>query len=291
MLLILGGTAAYFLPLEELLGPLRRVDLETPYGAAFPIFVLERYGERVAFASRHGLGRLEISPPFVNARANIWAAHALGVRRIISWNGVGAINPLLEVHDLLALDGLLDFTKTRVGSFDDRRPTTDDRPPTTDDRPPTTDDRPTNDQQPSTRAPIVDACFDAALSHSLYQAAVVQAERRSTTPTPDGHPLSPGRIFPRGIYACAEGPRLETAAEIRGFRRAGADVVGMTLVPEVFLARELGIAFASLAYVTNYATGIEPAHGAPRFFGVEVGRRCLAAVPAAVDTLLMAPAA
>jgi purine nucleoside phosphorylase len=128
VILILGGTAAYFLPLEELLGPLRRVDLETPYGAAFPIFVLERYGERIAFASRHGLGRLEVSPPFVNARANIWAAHALGVRRIISWNGVGAINPLLEVHDLLALDGLLDFTKTRARGFDDRPPTTDHRP-------------------------------------------------------------------------------------------------------------------------------------------------------------------
>jgi 5'-methylthioadenosine phosphorylase len=257
VLLILGGTAAYFLPLEELLGPLRRVDLATPYGAAFPIFVLERYGERVAFASRHGLGRLEVSPPFVNARANMWAAHALGVRRIISWNGVGAINPLLEVHDLLALDGLLDFTKTRVRGFEDR--------PTT------------NDQ----RRVDVDPCFDPDLSRILFEAAMRCAGQRTT---------DYGRVFPRGIYACAEGPRLETAAEIRGFRRAGADVVGMTLAPEVFLARELGIAFASLAYVTNYATGVEPAHGAPRFFGVEVGRRCLAVVLAAVEALLIAPA-
>jgi purine nucleoside phosphorylase len=60
----------------------------------------------------------------------------------------------------------------------------------------------------------------------------------------------------------------------------------MTLVPEVFLARELGMSFASLAYVTNYATGVEPAHGAPRFFGIEVGRRCLAVVLAAVDAAL-----
>ena len=262
MILILGGTAAYFLPLEELLGPLRRVDLETPYGAAFPIFLIERYGERVAFASRHGLGRLEVSPPFVNARANIWAAHALGVRRIISWNGVGAINPLLEVHDLLALDGLLDFTKTRVRGFDDRPPTTDHRPPTVDD------------------------CFDPDLSRALYEAAIQQARQPATDHEPGT--TDQGRVFPRGIYACAEGPRLETAAEIRGFRRAGADVVGMTLVPEVFLARELGIAFASLAYVTNYATGLEPAHGAPRFFGVEVGRRCLAVVLAAAESLYRA---
>ena len=51
----------------------------------------------------------------------------------------------------------------------------------------------------------------------------------------------------------------------------GAEVAGMTLVPEVFLARELGISWASLAYVTNYATGVEPGTGAPRFFGVEAG--------------------
>jgi 5'-methylthioadenosine phosphorylase len=258
---MLGGTAAYFLPLEELLGPLRRVDLETPYGVAFPIFLLERYGERVAFASRHGLGRLEVSPPFVNARANIWAAHTLGVRQIISWNGVGAINPLLEVHDLLALDGLLDFTKTRVRSFQ------------------AMGDRGWESGMP---AATTNHCFDPDLSRTLYAAA----SQPITAPTPNPHPPTPTRIFPRGIYACAEGPRLETAAEIRGFRRAGADVVGMTLVPEVFLARELGIAFASLAYVTNYATGIEPAHGAPRFFGVEVGRRCLAIVLEAVDSVL-----
>jgi 5'-methylthioadenosine phosphorylase len=272
MILILGGTAAYFLPLEELLGPLRRVDMTTPYGPAFPIFLLERYGEQVAFASRHGLGRLEVSPPFVNARANIWAAHTLGVRRVISWNGVGAINPLLEVHDLLLLDGLLDFTRTRVRSFMYGGPSVAAQP-TTDDR------RGVSDAAP--QAPSPDACFDAVLSDLVYAAAA-----QSTQRTTDDGPLTAGRIFPRGIYACAEGPRLETAAEIRGFRRAGADVVGMTLVPEVFLARELGMAFASLAYVTNYATGVEPAHGAPRFFGVEVGRRCLAVVLAAAEAAL-----
>src|SRR5262245_3461889 len=251
-----------------MLGPLRQVDSETPYGAAFPIFLLERYGEQVAFASRHGLGRLEVSPPFVNARANIWAAHTLGVRRIISWNGVGAINPLLEVHDLLALDGLLDFTKTRLRSFQGMG------------------DGGWGSENPSS---TIDRCFDPDLSRKLYDAASQQSAIPSPIPHPPSpipYPLSPGRVFPRGIYACAEGPRLETAAEIRGFRRAGADVVGMTLVPEVFLARELGIAFASLAYVTNYATGVEPAHGAPRFFGVEVGRRCLAVVLTAADSVL-----
>ena len=51
---------------------------------------------------------------------------------------------------------------------------------------------------------------------------------------------------------------------------AGRVDLAISYEPEVFLARELGMSFASLAYVTNYATGVEPAHGAPRFFGIEV---------------------
>jgi 5'-methylthioadenosine phosphorylase len=59
-------------------------------------------------------------------------------------------------------------------------------------------------------------------------------------------------------YACTEGPRLETPAEIRMLRILGADVVGMTVVPEVFLARELEMCYAPLCYITNYAEGTRP---------------------------------
>lgn len=59
-----------------------------------------------------------------------------------------------------------------------------------------------------------------------------------------------------GTYVCTEGPRLETPAEIRKFKSYGADLVGMTAAPEVFLARELEMCYATLCYVTNYAEGI-----------------------------------
>ncbi len=59
----------------------------------------------------------------------------------------------------------------------------------------------------------------------------------------------------------------------------------MTLVPEVFLANDLGIRWASLAYVTNYATGVAPAAGDPRFFGVEVAQRCLRIVIQTAEAL------
>jgi purine nucleoside phosphorylase len=58
-----------------------------------------------------------------------------------------------------------------------------------------------------------------------------------------------------GTYVCAEGPRLETAAEIAMFGWGGAAVVGMTLCPEVWLAAELGLPYASLCIITNMATG------------------------------------
>ena len=53
-----------------------------------------------------------------------------------------------------------------------------------------------------------------------------------------------------------EGPRYETAAEVRMLRRLGCDIVGMTGIPEAVLARELGICYASLCYVSNMAAGM-----------------------------------
>lgn len=64
------------------------------------------------------------------------------------------------------------------------------------------------------------------------------------------------RLHPRATYVCVEGPRYETAAEIKAFRFLGGDLVGMTNVPEVVLAREAGICYASVAIVTNFAAGI-----------------------------------
>jgi len=56
-------------------------------------------------------------------------------------------------------------------------------------------------------------------------------------------------------YVCTNGPRLETAAEIKAFSLLGADVVGMTGMPEAALARELALCFAGFAVITNYAAG------------------------------------
>lgn len=61
-----------------------------------------------------------------------------------------------------------------------------------------------------------------------------------------------------GVYACTQGPRLETNAEIKKLERDGCDLVGMTGMPEAALARELGFRYAALAAVVNRASGLEP---------------------------------
>ncbi|MBK7674361.1 MAG: S-methyl-5'-thioinosine phosphorylase [Candidatus Accumulibacter sp.] len=57
------------------------------------------------------------------------------------------------------------------------------------------------------------------------------------------------------VYAATQGPRLETAAEVNRIERDGADVVGMTGMPEAILARELGVSYAAINVVANYAAG------------------------------------
>ena len=58
-----------------------------------------------------------------------------------------------------------------------------------------------------------------------------------------------------GVYAATQGPRLETIAEINRLERDGADMVGMTGMPEAALARELGLSYAAIAVVVNHAAG------------------------------------
>jgi 5'-methylthioadenosine phosphorylase len=63
-------------------------------------------------------------------------------------------------------------------------------------------------------------------------------------------------VHAKGTYVCTEGPRFETPAEIKAFAKLGGDLVGMTNVPEVVLAREAEMCYATVSMVTNFAAGI-----------------------------------
>lgn len=79
------------------------------------------------------------------------------------------------------------------------------------------------------------------------RAALVQAAARANVDT-----------VAAGCYGATQGPRLETSAEIARMRRDGCDLVGMTGMPEAVLARELGVEYACLALVANWAAGCGP---------------------------------
>ena len=66
------------------------------------------------------------------------------------------------------------------------------------------------------------------------------------------------RVFRTGIYAVSEGPRFETAAEVRAYYDAHCDICGQTMMPEAALARAIGAHYASIYLISNYAEGIHP---------------------------------
>ena len=64
------------------------------------------------------------------------------------------------------------------------------------------------------------------------------------------------KFHKKGVYVCTEGPRFETSAEVKMFAKLGGDVVGMTQMPEAYLAREAEMCYVNVSIVTNMGAGI-----------------------------------
>ena len=104
-------------------------------------------------------------------------------------------------------------------------------------------------EEPGT--PVLHVDFGDPYTESLRR-ALVAAGRRASVPLVDG-----------GCLGVTQGPRLETKAEVVRLRRDGCELVGMTSMPEAALARELGLEYAGLALVANWAAGCGAAGEAP----------------------------
>lgn len=212
--LIIGGSGAYRIAKHIWGKELDCIKLKTPFGSSAPVHIMEKNGYVYGFLSRHGETGYTTSAGFVNYRANIYTAKFLGVSRIITWSGPGAINPVLKPGILFLPDDILDFTKRREYTFFEK-----------------------NGLGFIRQNPVF--CPE-------IREVVLRVVRKRKIPVKAG-----------GTYVCTEGPRLETPAEIRAFKKLGGDAVGMTLVPEVFLARELEICYYPVCYVANYAEGVK----------------------------------
>jgi 5'-methylthioadenosine phosphorylase len=76
-------------------------------------------------------------------------------------------------------------------------------------------------------------------------------------------------VSPSAVYAVTQGPRLETAAEVNRLERDGADIIGMTGMPEAALAREMGVPYAAIGVVANHAAGRADSREGIRFESME----------------------
>ena len=115
-LAVIGGSGLYQFPgLENA----SRRAMDTPYGPASGEVVLGDFaGKRLAFLARHGESHT-LAPHRVNYRANLWALHALGARRVIGVNAVGGIRADMGPRVLVVPDQLIDYTHGRITSFCD----------------------------------------------------------------------------------------------------------------------------------------------------------------------------
>ena len=115
-LAVIGGSGLYDFPGLE--NTTRRA-VDTPYGAASgDVAIGDFAGMRVAFLARHGQSH-SLPPHRVNYRANLWALHSLGARRVIGVNAVGGIRADMGPRVIVVPDQLIDYTHGRYTSFCD----------------------------------------------------------------------------------------------------------------------------------------------------------------------------
>lgn len=115
-LALIGGTGLYKFPGLE---GAHRHAVDTPYGHPSDSIVVGTLGKcRVAFLARHGESHA-IPPHRVNYRANVWALHHLGARRVVGVNAVGGIRDDMGPRVLAVPDQLIDYTSERLTSFCD----------------------------------------------------------------------------------------------------------------------------------------------------------------------------
>jgi 5'-methylthioinosine phosphorylase len=115
-LAVIGGSGLYQFPgLENT--ERRRVD--TPYGEASGNIVSGEFqGRHIAFLARHGESHT-VPPHRVNYRANLWALHSLGARRVVGVNAVGGIRDDMGTRAIVVPDQIIDYTHGRYTSFCD----------------------------------------------------------------------------------------------------------------------------------------------------------------------------
>lgn len=190
---------------------------ESAWGpASSPVQFATLAGVNVLFLARHGL-KHQFAPHEVNYRANIAALKAAGAEALFAVYTVGGITEnVLTPGTLVIPHDVVDYTWGREHTY-------------------------------SMPGEVIHAEFSAPFDAALRKRLLIAARTVSTSEEPG--------VVDGGVYAATQGPRLESPAEIDRLERDGCDIVGMTGMPEVGLARELELPIAGIACVVNPAAG------------------------------------
>lgn len=216
---IIGGSSTFSIRFPE---DLEREDVEvladnlifdTPFGKS-PAFKHVRVSDKEFLTCKmHGWRPNEVTRGTASQQL-FWVFQKAGVKKIYAEGGVGSINHLLELRDLVIPNDYIDHSMRKdVGLGGPYLLTM--------------------------RQPICPSQADI-----LHRVSKKKVE-----------PL--GRyVFKRGVYVNTDGRHFESPAEVQMFRTQFGDVVGQSICPEVYLAREIGACYAGVYMVVNYAEGI-----------------------------------
>lgn len=195
----------------------------TPFGPTAPFTLAKHQGKEFLYVDFHGITKkIRNTEPNSSGERVFFVLWKAGVRKIIGTALCGSTNRLLDPADVVIPDDFVDFTTKRAQML---------------------------------MVSLQDKGLDVSrYSYRLHQPLCPSlSDKLVTACKKSGFP----RVFKRGIVGVAEGPRLESPAEIRlRWQNMGTDIVTMNLVPEVFFAREIGACYATLELVSNYGEGL-----------------------------------
>ncbi|XP_034946624.1 S-methyl-5'-thioadenosine phosphorylase-like [Chelonus insularis] len=186
-------------------------DFGEPSGAIYSGIL---HGVEVALLSRHGSGH-RLSPSQVNYRANIEALKMLGCTHILASNACGSLVEDIGRGKLVVLTSFIDRTNGRKGTMFDG----------------------SSSKYPGVCHVPMEPAFHPEVRNVLLKAGETL-----------GLNMAPAY---KGTIISVEGPRFSSRAESKAFRMWGAELIGMTTCPEVCLAKEAGLLYASIAMVTD----------------------------------------
>uniref|UniRef100_A0A1B6CHF1 S-methyl-5'-thioadenosine phosphorylase n=1 Tax=Clastoptera arizonana TaxID=38151 RepID=A0A1B6CHF1_9HEMI len=188
--------------------------LDTPYGPTSDALIEGKIkGVDCVLLARHGRQHT-INPSNVNYRANIWALRHVGCTHVIVSTACGSLKEEIKPGDFVLLSSFIDRTRNRIQTFFDGT-----------------------------------VLGPTGVCHIPMEPAFCNITRKIilNEATKLGY-----KMHPNGTAVVIEGPRFSSRAESNVYRSWDADLVNMTLVPEVILAKEAGLSYAAIAMATDY---------------------------------------